>query len=332
MSPQHIFFLGATGYVGGSLLVKLLTEYPSATFTALVRQPEAAQIVKALAPSRITIALGSHSDLALIEQESTKADLVVNAASCDDVALTKSVINGLGKREKKGLLLHTSGIAIIFDGDMTGTITAQGQKIWDDTNAEDMRVIPPAAPHRPVDLEVLTAHNAGVIDGVIVCPGLIYGVGTGPINRKSLQIPKVVQTALRRRAVVHVGEGSNIWSNIHINDLVQLYLTVLKHSLPQHEQGVKTDANDNYYFATSGEKSIHGIAELVAPLLHKKDLIDTPQVQTVNLEEEQELGMYLAHTARAAAKRARNLGWSAKENLDEVIEKDLEVILQSLLK
>ncbi|KAG9121678.1 hypothetical protein FRC07_002281, partial [Ceratobasidium sp. 392] len=76
MSPQNIFFLGSSGYVGGSLFVALLAEYPSATFTALIRKPEAGQVVKALAPGRINIALGSHSDLALIEAEATKADLV----------------------------------------------------------------------------------------------------------------------------------------------------------------------------------------------------------------------------------------------------------------
>lgn len=83
----------------------------------------------------------------------------------------------------------------------------------------------------------------------------------------------MVRTALARRKVVHVGEGANIWSTIHIQDLTRLYLTVIKHALAQHSSESKTDAYNNYFFASSGEKSIKGIAELVAPLLYKKGAI-----------------------------------------------------------
>ncbi|KAG8715316.1 hypothetical protein FRC09_016710, partial [Ceratobasidium sp. 395] len=312
-SIKHIFILGATGYVGGSLLPQLLAEYPSATVVALVRKPEAGQAVKALAPSRITVVQGSHSDLALIEAESSNADLVLNIGDSDDLALTKSIISGLGKREKKGILLHTSGSAVIIDGNISGTLSAQSDKIWDDTNTEDIRAIPQAAPHRVVDLEVFKAHNDGIVTAAIICPGLIYGVGTGPGNKKSIQIPKIVEVALRRRAVSHVGDGSNLWINIHVGDLVQLYLVVLKHLLLQHEKGVKTDAYENFFFASSSESSIHKITESIAPVLYKKGLVDSTQTQSVSQEEEKELAMYIGHTSRAVSKRAEDLGWSAKE-------------------
>ncbi|QRW07223.1 NAD(P)H-binding family protein [Ceratobasidium sp. AG-Ba] len=332
-TPQHIFFLGATGYVGGPLLTSLLNTYPSATVTALVRKPEAGQAIKALSPNRIAIVQGSHSDLELIEDESTKSDLVINAADSDDLPLTKAIISGLGKREKKGILLHTSGSAVVIDGNISGDLSAQNSKVWDDTNTAEIRSIPETAPHRNVDLEVFNAHNAGILTGAIVCPGLIYGVGTGPGNKKSIQIPKLVEIALRRHAVAHIGEGTNIWIHIHLYDLIQLYLIVLQHTLLQHETGVKTDAYDNFYFANSGESSIHTITESIASVLYKKKLIDTPQVQGVTIEEEKELAMYLGHTSRAVSKRAESLGWSAKEEgLDKAIEKDIEVILKSTQK
>lgn len=80
----------------------------------------------------------------------------------------------------------------------------------------------------------------------------------------------MIRIALTRRKVVYVGEGANIWSNIHIRDLVTLYLAVIKHALAQHGSAYKVDAYNNYYFAESGEKSIKGIAELIAPVLYKK--------------------------------------------------------------
>ena len=97
----------ATGYVGGSLLVALLAAYPSAKISALVRKVAASDAVKALAPERITVVQGSHSDHELIQAEVQKADLVINAADSDDVELTKSIVKGLEKRDKKGILIHT---------------------------------------------------------------------------------------------------------------------------------------------------------------------------------------------------------------------------------
>lgn len=78
------------------------------------------------------------------------------------------------------------------------------------------------------------------------------------------------RTALARRKVVHVGEGANIWSTIHIQDVVTLYLTVIKDALAQHGSASKVDAYSNFFFASSNEQSIKGITELIAPILYKK--------------------------------------------------------------
>ncbi|KAF8603087.1 NAD(P)-binding protein [Ceratobasidium sp. AG-I] len=329
--PSTIFILGATGYVGGSLLVSLLTEYPSAKFSALVRKAAAGEAVKALAPERITIIQGSHSDHELIQTQVQKADIVLNIADADDLELTKSIVKGLEKKNSKGIFIHTSGSAVIIDGSINGSLTAQGHRKWDDTNVEDLRGIPDTAPHRNVDLEVLAAHNSGIAETYIVCPGLVYGTATSPGHQKSIQIPQLVKTALARRKVVHVGEGANIWSTIHIQDLVTLYLTVIKQALAQHGPASKVDAYDNFYFASSGEKSIKDLAALIAPLLYKKGLVDSAEVGSVTVEEETPLAMYLGHTSRVLSKRAGNLGWSPKAaSLDKTIEGDIEVIMKAL--
>jgi hypothetical protein len=67
--------------------------------------------------------------------------------------------------------------------------------------------------------------------------------------------------------------------------------------------------------------------------LSNQGLVDSPQVQSVTQEEEPVLSMFLGHTSRAVPKRAEGLGWSPKEeNLEQSIERDLEVILKSLGK
>lgn len=91
-AKTNIFFTGATGtshlksnllvsrivegYIGGSVLSRLLKHPNAASFniTALVRSPEKAEKLKTLGVSPV---VGSHSDLALVEKLSAKADVVI---------------------------------------------------------------------------------------------------------------------------------------------------------------------------------------------------------------------------------------------------------------
>lgn len=98
--------------MGGSLLVSLLAEYPSTKFSALIRNASAGEAVKALAPERIAIVQGSHSDHELIQAEVQKADLVLNIADADDLELTKNIIKSLEKKSGKGILIHTRYVNI----------------------------------------------------------------------------------------------------------------------------------------------------------------------------------------------------------------------------
>lgn len=147
----------------------MLTEYPSAKFSALVRKAAAGELVKALAPERITIVHGSHSDHDLIQAEVQKADLILNTADADDLELTRSIIKGLEKKDGKGILIHTrsvihryllptateypsdlSGSAVVMvDGSMNGSLTTQGHKKWEAS---------PLVPRR-----IMTIYSTGLI-------------------------------------------------------------------------------------------------------------------------------------------------------------------------
>ncbi|CAE6443447.1 unnamed protein product [Rhizoctonia solani] len=324
-SAPSIFLLGATGYVGGSLLLTLLKEYPSATVTALIRSPQSAEAVQAVSPNRINIVLGSHSDTPIIESEIKKADLIINAASCDDMELIDNIING--------------GSAVILaedkEGPFLGKLDERGNKIWDDTKTEDLRAIPPSAWHRPAEIAVLEAHDQGILDAYIICPGLIYGPGIGPVKTTSIQIPLLLSLALSRRQVFFAGDGTNIWCNIHLQDLLRLYTHVIRHAFTVVGSTNKVDAYDNYYFAASSENSIREILELIAAILHKKGLVDSPNAHGLSPEDPEEKlpAMVLGHTSRAVSVRARNLGWlptEKKVNESRVMEAEIENILKTV--
>jgi uncharacterized protein YbjT (DUF2867 family) len=64
------------GYIGGSVLSRLLKHSKAASFniTALVRSPEKAEKLKTFGVHPV---VGSHSDLALVEKLTAKSDVVI---------------------------------------------------------------------------------------------------------------------------------------------------------------------------------------------------------------------------------------------------------------
>lgn len=55
---------------------------------------------------------------------------------------------------------------------------------------------------------------------------MFYGRGTGS-KRASIQVPALIHLSLAQQAGVHLGRGLNTWSNVHIDDLVDLYSLVI---------------------------------------------------------------------------------------------------------
>jgi nucleoside-diphosphate-sugar epimerase len=73
-----------------------------------------------------------------------------------------------------------------------------------------------------------------VIDGkgqnvrtVVIAPSLIYGHRSG-VKPNSIRVPWLVDLAKKHKCARHIGPGENVWSNVHIDDLVDLYVLALE--------------------------------------------------------------------------------------------------------
>ena len=77
-----------------------------------------------------------------------------------------------------------------------------------------------------IDQQVLGAAKDGV-RSVVIRPTLIYGRGIG-VSSTSVQLPKLIDVARKAAVPRHVGRGLNIWGNVHIADVVDLYLLALE--------------------------------------------------------------------------------------------------------
>jgi nucleoside-diphosphate-sugar epimerase len=285
-----LFLTGATGYIGGSLAARLVEA--GNCVRGLVRSRESADL---LAGRGIEPVLGDLDDSDLLTREARAADAVVNTASADHAASVRALIAGLAGSGKP--LLHTSGSSVIGED-------ARGQKgsavVFDEDTPLVVNAMKQA--RRDIDLMVLGAAALGVRSAVI-CPGNIYGIGKG-LKPDSVQIPFLAANAREQGVVQIVGAGLNVWSNVHIDDVVDLYLLAL----------AKAPAGA-FYFAENGEASFGAIGAAIALRLGLAGVESLPPAVAAQRWGEAKAYFSLGSNSRVRARRARReLGWSPRHS------------------
>ncbi|KII92141.1 hypothetical protein PLICRDRAFT_36933 [Plicaturopsis crispa FD-325 SS-3] len=339
MSPSiNIFFLGASGFIGGGVLTRLLAHPKAGEFNikALVRKADKAAILTAKYPT-VTPVIGSLQDLEVLEKNAAEADIVFGIADSDALPSVEAVLRGLKKRfeatGKAPSYIHTSGTGVLMDSAVGAFLS---DDIYDDADAEKIAKLPPTQLHRNVDVLVEAADTAGYAKTYIVLPTAVYGQATGPLvdagfqHASSLMIPMLIKVALGRGQSGVVGKGLNQWGYVHVDDAADFYPILLDAVL----SGKAAHGREGYYFLENGEQSQYAIAAEVAKVLFEYGKGKSPVPTTFTDEEiTQYFGFpFLGTNARAIASRARALGWKAKKSNDEVlpsIKETADVVLAS---
>src|SRR6201746_1232828 len=234
---MKIFCTGASGYIGGSVAAHFVAA--GHQVTGLVRSQEKADAVRRFG---IEPVMGTLDDAAVLAQAAKAADVVVNAASADHKGAATARLDALAGSGKP--FFHTSGSSVI------GT-RSRGQRS-DAVFDEDTPFTPsPARVARAALNEVIRSYRDKGCRPVIVCPSLIYGIGHGA-GRDSVQVPLLIKLAKKRGNAVHAGPGENIWSNVHIDDLVTLYALAIE----------KAQAGA-FYFTENGADSMREVCEAI---------------------------------------------------------------------
>jgi nucleoside-diphosphate-sugar epimerase len=295
---MKIFCTGAAGYIGGSVAANLIAA--GHQVTGLVRSPQKADAVRARGVEPL---LGTLDDGEILARAAQAADVVVNAASADHRGSVVAMLDALAGSGKT--LIHTSGSSIV------GT-RARGERA-DTVFDEDTPITPsPARAARVALNELILSYRDRACRPVIICPSLIYGLGHGA-NPDSVQVPLLIKLARKRGNAAHAGPGENVWSNVHIDDLVPLYALAIE----------KAPAGA-FYFAENGEHSMREACEAINRMLG----FAGPPVAMSMQEAAAEWGEgtaedTMASNSRVRAKRARlALGWQPKaRGLIEEIER-----------
>lgn len=294
---MKVFCTGASGYIGGSVAAHLAAA--GHQVAGLVRSAEKADAVRL---HGIEPVMGTLDDASILSRAARAADVVVNAASADHKGAVVVLLDALAGTGKP--FIHTSGSSIV------GT-RAGGQRS-DAVFDEDTPIFPsPARAPRVALNEFILSHHDKACRPVIICPSLIYGVGHGA-GPDSVQVPFLISLARKRGNAAHAGPGENIWSNVHIDDLVTLYALAIE----------KAPAGA-FYFAENGENSMREVCQAIDRMLG----VAGPPVAMSMQEAAAEWGEgtaedTMASNSRVRAKRARReLGWKPKaRGLIEEIE------------
>ncbi|MDE1184549.1 NAD-dependent epimerase/dehydratase family protein [Paraburkholderia sp.] len=282
---MNIFITGASGFIGGSIAAGLARD--GHHVRGLTRKTENAAELKR---HGIEAVIGSLDDRELLIAEAKWADAVINAADSDHRGAVEALIDGLAGSGKP--LLHTSGSSIV--GDASGGEAGAAQIYHEDALPEPTA---DKAPRVAIDTLVLDAAKRGV-RAAVLCNTLIYGNGV-IAGSASVQLPRLVRQAQKSGVVRHVGSGSNIWSNVHIDDVVDAYRLAL----------AKAPAG-TFYFVESGEASFREMSVAIAEALK----LDGPQAWPIDAAKAEwgyEMASYgLGSNSRVRGERLRTqLGW-----------------------
>jgi nucleoside-diphosphate-sugar epimerase len=290
--PLNVFVTGASGLIGGTVAARLIES--GHAVTGLIRDES-----KAGALTRLGIepVVGTLDDAELLARLARRADAVVNAADSDHRGAVETLIAALAGSGKP--LLHTSGSGFVATG-TTGERTEDvfGEDVLDGWEPDH----PIRAARVAIDQLVLAAAEQDVRSAVL-CNSLVYGRGRVP-GRQSVLIDALIRQAHSDGVVRHVGAGRNIWSNVHVDDLADLYTLALEKSPP-----------GTFYFVESGEESFGAMASALAHTLGMPAPQPWDPDSPGNLWDPQFAVHALGSNSRVRATRARDLlGWSPRHH------------------
>jgi nucleoside-diphosphate-sugar epimerase len=177
-------------------------------------------------------------------------------------------------------------------------------------------------------------QNPTSVKTAVVCPPCIYGPGRGPGKIKSFQVYLLSSAVLKRKQGFLVGKGENVWHQVHVQDLSNVYLALGEAA--SEGGGKATWNNEGYYLAENGPFVWGDIQRAVAQAAFDKKLIASPDVESLDGAQTTDVlpvGTYAWGTnSRGISLRARKLfGWAPqKPKLIDLIPEIVEVEAKAL--
>ncbi|MEU4688897.1 NAD-dependent epimerase/dehydratase family protein [Actinoplanes sp. NPDC023714] len=190
---MKILLTGATGYIGSTVR------------TALIESGhEVTSLVRSAAASLPSAVIGDLRDTSLVRDLAGKHDGVIQLAAPEPAVEAAVADAVLAARPE--VFIRTGGVWVHGPGD---AITEETPR-----NAPAL-----VAWREEVDVRALAAPG---IRSVLIEPGIVFGHGRG--------IPGLVVEAARQGHLI--GDGTQHWTTVHVDDLAALYVLALEKAEP----------------------------------------------------------------------------------------------------
>jgi len=131
----------------------------------------------------------------------------------------------------------------------------------------------------------------------------------------------LILAALDRGRAGMVGQGKNVWPNVQIKEVAELYLLLLDKVLQDPEK--VPHGRDGYYFAENGEHTLYEVSKAIGEGLVALGKASDAEPSTFNKEEVDKYlfgyDMVFGANSRARSNRSRALGWKPTKGKDDFI-------------
>ncbi|MGZ3542202.1 MAG: NAD-dependent epimerase/dehydratase family protein [Vulcanimicrobiaceae bacterium] len=289
---MNVLVVGATGYIGSAVAEELKRAGHWVSGTA--RSTEAEERLRS---ANVTPIRADITDPRSLARAAEEADAVIYSVQYTgengfavELEALKTLVDALAA--KNGTLIYTSGVWLYG---------STGSRVADEN-----------APHNPAqivaqrpDLERIVMEGAARgLRTVVIRPGDVYGRGGG--------LPAMwMQSAREHGAARIIGDGSNYWPVVHVDDLARLYALALE----------KAPSGAVYNAADDSAVNVREMAEAASRGAGKGGAVSTVPLEQARAT----MGAFadaLALDSRVTSKRAReDLGWSTRSS---TILEDLE--------
>ncbi|KAF6813399.1 hypothetical protein CMUS01_12840 [Colletotrichum musicola] len=335
--PINVLLIGASGYIGGSILAHLCSEVDTAAIriSALVRDPADAKAITNSYPQVRTL-LGDLSNASLLRDAAAESDAVIYAArnTQDGVEpLMAGLVDGAenppesspessarrrAARIRPALFIMLSAIISLADPKNLRLGEAPLESSKPTSDADDREAIASLPVHHwhvaqeRAFLRLAAEKSPAVVTPVVMSLPLTVGDGTGPVRTRGFV--HAYAQALRRRQGKKpfvMGEGRNVWSWSSPRDLAAAVAFVLDSWMAQD------DDLQGHVFVASGQLEMRRLASYVGRALgsvskeeHEASVGECESLQYPQFAELMpELPGLWGVTARSQADRLRRKGW-----------------------
>jgi len=283
--------IGATGYVGQGIARVLRDE--GHDIAGLARSESNRELLRKHGFNPVD---GDLEDLGKLADIARKFEALIFAPMIPDDAVPDIIEVLIEAYSNSGrTLIFTSGTGIV-------AIPATNGEWSQHTFAEDDAFMPPPWLKARAETERLiehAAHERGV-RAMSIRPPLVWGRGG------SKQIPAIFQSVRVTGHACYFGMGLNLYSNVHIDDLGEVFRLVLERGVP-----------GKVYHAVAGEANFRTLAEAVAEVTGTKARsVDYEEACSIWGEMIVKYGLAVNSRTRAV-RTCEELGWVPK-HLDVV--------------